>query len=391
MKLFEHEGKELYRKYNIPTPEGIMITNSSDVDNLTIEKPVVIKAQVLQGGRGKAGGIKKANDKQTAIKAVQDILNKPLKNEIVSKVLIEEQVRIKQEIYVAITIDDVEGLPILIASAEGGMEIEELAKTCPDEVIRKKINPIQGLSRHQCISFIKQMGLTGKALTQVSDVCFKLYKMFKENDAIVAEINPLVITEDEKVIALDSKFEIDDSALFRQKDFDPESHLESLEDPYERMARSKGFTFVNMEGNVAVISAGAGFTMTVLDLIQYYGGKPANFADMIGGAGPEVMEQMGKLILQKAEEDANIKSILFNITLSATPLESVIDGLSKAFENRRTNKPIVGCVRATDAAVINMDLETAKKIMYEKGVTMYDNIKDTVKAAVEYTKKGLVN
>jgi succinyl-CoA synthetase beta subunit len=192
LKLFEFEGKEIYRKYNIPTPEGIFINNISEVDNLTIEKPVIIKAQILQGGRGKAGGIKKNSDKQSAIKVAKDMFNKSLKDELVSKLLIEELIPYKQEIYLGITIDDIKGIPVIVACAEGGMEIEELAKSYPDKVKRNEINPLHGLRKHESISFMKQIGLQGKLLIQASDICLKLYKMFNDYDGIVAEINPLV-------------------------------------------------------------------------------------------------------------------------------------------------------------------------------------------------------
>jgi succinyl-CoA synthetase beta subunit len=388
VKLFEFEGKELFRKYRIPTPEGSVISDISTVEKLVIDQPVVIKAQVLQGGRGKAGGIKKADNQAAAIHLVKEMLNQPLKDEMVTKLLIEKQVPIQQELYLGITIDDVKGSPVIIACVEGGMEIEELAISSPEKVKRFEINPLKGLRRHECIAFMKQIGLTGKLLTQASDICQRLYQLFRDYDGIIAEINPLVITEDQKLIALDSKFVIDDSALLRQKDFDPDQHQEAIEDPYEKVARQNGFTFVNMDGNVGVISAGAGFTMTVLDLIQYFGGKPANFSDMMGGSNSDTFEKLAGLVIRKADEDQKVKSIILNITLSATSLESVINGLLKAMENRKRDLPIAGYIRATDASLIGMNLETAKKVMSENGVQIFDYIQDTIKAAVEFTKEG---
>ncbi|MEQ6378415.1 succinate--CoA ligase subunit beta [Bacillaceae bacterium S4-13-56] len=390
MKLFEYEGKELYQKYRIPTPKGAVISDLSMVDRLAIDHPVVIKAQVLQGGRGKAGGIKKAHNQAATLHLVKEMMNQPLKDEIVTKLLIEEQIPIQQELYLGITIDDVKGTPVIIACAQGGMDIEELAKTSPEKVKRFEVNPLKGLRRHECIAFMKQVGLKGKLLTQASDICQSFFQLFRDYDGVVAEINPLVITKDQRLLALDSKFVIDDSALFRQKDFDPEHHQETKENSYEKVARQNGFTFVDMEGNVGVISAGAGFTMTVLDLIEYFGGKPANFSDMMGGSNSDTFEKLASLVIRKAEEDQKVKSIVLNITLSATSLEYVINGLINAFENRKRNLPIVGYIRATDASLIGMSLEEAKQVMSEKGVQIFDNIQAAIKEAVEYTKDEVI-
>jgi len=385
MKLHEFQGKDLFKKYGIPVPAGQVALSAEEALSFAriIGRPCVLKAQIFQGGRGKAGGVAVAQSPQQAFKIGEELLKSRLKGEPVSKILIEEKVDFASEAYLAIAIDDVRGKPVAMASASGGVDIEEQ----PEKIASRYINPLLGLRGYEAVALGKRAGFSGKMLLEVAAVLQKMYRLFSDYDAELVEINPAFVDLNQKVIAGDSKIIINDDSLFRHGEFKLDEHQSAIMDPFELKAKELGFTFVNLGGNIAVISVGAGFTMTLLDMIHHFGGKPANFADMMGGSGAETMAKMADLVLTKINQDQEIKALLITITFTATSLDGIIRGLVASLQNHPPRVPVVSAIRASDAAVLEMDLPTAQEFLKKAGAAVFDEIADAIKAAVEYASE----
>jgi len=358
----------------------VYIADASELPKLDdMVYPCVIKAQILQGGRGKAGGIRPAQNSEEATAHALDMLSKELKGERLHGVLAEEQVDISRELYLGITIDDVAGLPILIMSAEGGMDIETVAQESPDKLLRRHLEPDVALSLADAECICRDIGLD-TCVTDIAEVIVALEKAFREEDANLIEINPLCILKDDTVMACDAKVILDDYALFRHPEIQEHDLLEHDEDPFERRAKENGYIMVRLGGDIAVLSVGAGYGMAIVDAIKFYGGEPANFVDQLGGLS---FERTINGVLDMAEQDTSVKAVLMSFMLSASSLGGLVENMLRRLEAVPPRVPIFGSICAASAAVRDMDLQTAIDTLSGAGVQMFPDVRDAIEAAIK--------
>ncbi len=338
MKIHEYQAKEIFSRYSIPVTREELCFTVEEVSSATqkLGLPVVVKAQVLAGGRGKAGGVKLAKSLDEATTAATAILGMDIKGYTVEKVLVAEGVRFNNEVYVGLTIDRKSKSVIFMASREGGVEIEEVAKENPDAILKFPIDPDLGmtpfLARKIAFSLFTEFSL----VKQAADMFQKLYRIFMDTDASLVEINPLVITDEGNLLALDGKMNFDDNALFRQSAI--EAIMEPDEDEkVELDAKSKGLTFIRLDGSIGCMVNGAGLAMATMDMIKLYGGEPANFLDIGGSSSPKKVIDAMNLILS----DPKVKVVMINIFGGITRCDDVARGLVAALEQIKVEIPIV--------------------------------------------------
>ncbi|MCP4228781.1 MAG: ADP-forming succinate--CoA ligase subunit beta [bacterium] len=371
MKIHEYQAKEVFRSYGIPIPKGRVATTPDEVKAIAQEIGglVAVKSQVHVGGRGKAGGIKIAKTPGEAYKAGEKILGMDIKGLTVEKVLVEEGSDIDREFYLGIVQDRATQAPVLMASAEGGVEIEEVARTKPEAIHKAWADPFLGLHGYQAYDLARKLTDNPKEARVVAGILLKLYKVFIESDASLAEINPFVATKSGEFIALDGKINIDDNALDRHPGM-----AEGRDDVPENELRAKdaGLSFVPLEGDVACIVNGAGLAMTTMDLIKLYGGEPANFLDVGGSSSPDKIILAMDIIM----ENPNVKSILVNIFGGITRCDDVANGLLQALEQHPLDVPLVVRLTGTNE-------DEARKILAEAGITAGSDMDEAVKAAVK--------
>jgi succinyl-CoA synthetase beta subunit len=375
MKLHEYQSKTIFSKYGIPIPKGRVAATPQEAREIAKELggKVVIKAQVLVGGRGKAGGVKVANDPAEAEELAMQILGMSIKGLPVRKVLVDEASNIDQEIYFSITNDRAAKKPVMIASAAGGVDIEEVAAKTPEKIVKMHIDPIIGLKEYTARDVALAMGLPKQYMKDFTKIALGLWEVFKATDATLAEINPLVITKEKKMIALDGKMLLDDSALFRQVEL--EATRDTDEDaPAEIEARKYGLSFIKLDGNIGCMVNGAGLAMTSMDVIKLFGGEPANFLDIGGGADSKKVAAAMRIILT----DPNVKAVLFNIFGGITRCDEVAKGILVAMDEVKPKVPMVVRLVGTNAEEGRKLLENANMITAE---TLADAAKKAVAAA----------
>lgn len=329
MKLYEFEGKSLFREMGIPTPRGFVSTTVEEAKNAAKELgyPLAVKDQVLHGGRGKAGGIKFTDNEDELLDAANELLTTKLAGDNAKRLLVEEKIRIAHEFYAGITLDPLVSLPVLMISPHGGMDIEEVVETYPHQLFRMNLDPLMNPRVYQFIDIVLKTGLTGRDLVQVTRVLLHLVNCYFMYNAITAEINPLVIDEEGKVLAADSKIEIDDSALFRIKA--AESFEREVFDPLEAEAKAAGLSYVSMgEGNIGLIAGGAGLGMASMDMIFAHGGSPANFLDLTGDANPDRTAMALEIVLKKP----GVEGVLFNAFGGINNCKHMAMGISKVVD-----------------------------------------------------------
>jgi len=342
--LYEYQAKELFALHQISTQVGKVATNAEDAKKAAedFNKPVVVKAQVKTGGRGKAGGVKLANNPEEAFEKAKNILGLDIKGHIVKKVLITPAEDIKEEYYVSFLLDRTNRTFLAMASVAGGMDIEEVAAKTPEKLAKISINPITGVDQIKAKEIAEKAGIPTEVLTQVAELIEKMWKAFIEVDATLIEINPLVRTNDDRIIALDGKVTLDDNALFRHPDFEKFIDTANV-DPLETRAKEKDLNYVKLDGSVGIIGNGAGLVMSTLDVVAYAGEKfgrvkPANFLDIGGGASAQVMADGLGIILS----DPSVKSVFVNVFGGITACDAVANGIVQALEilkNDSTIKP----------------------------------------------------
>ncbi|SIR82568.1 succinyl-CoA synthetase (ADP-forming) beta subunit [Natronorubrum thiooxidans] len=382
MKLHEYQAKQVFADAGIPTPASQL---ASDVDGVVaaadeVGYPVAIKAQVQVGGRGKAGGIKLVDDEDEAREAADEILGMDLKGYHVGSVLVEEAVDFVNELYVGITMDRGEGKPVAMVSTKGGVNIEEVAEEDPDAIAREHIDPSFGMHPYQARKAVYDAGVDQAVARDVSSVLMTLYELWDDRDGSDAEINPLMVTADDEVIAADAVMNIDEDALFRQPELaEMEAEAASTGDDLEQKADEYGFDYVRLEGNTGIIGNGAGLVMTTLDLVDYYGGEPANFLDVGGGAKADRIANALDMVFS----DDNVDSVVFNIFGGITRGDEVAKGINEALEQfDEIPKPVVVRLAGTN-------WEEGMEILNEDLVTVEQTLEDAVQRAVEYA--GEVN
>ncbi|MCA1704885.1 MAG: ADP-forming succinate--CoA ligase subunit beta [Actinobacteria bacterium] len=338
MDLFEYQGKELLRKFEVPVPEGRVAQTPDDAAEAArkLGGRVVVKAQVQVGGRGKAGGIKLAESPDEAREVAQEILGMDIKGHTVKRVLVERAGDIKKEYYCSFLLDRTERKFLGMMSAEGGVEIEKLAVEKPDAITYVHIDPLLGMSDFHAREMVFGAGLDVEARKEAIALLPKLFNAFVELDASLVEVNPLVLTGDGRVIALDAKVSVDDSAFFRHPNFEELKTAHEVPEQ-ERFAKEKGLNFIKLDGDVGIIGNGAGLVMSTLDVVKAAGGEPANFLDVGGGANAEVLSAALEVIMSNAE----VKSVFINIFGGITRCDLVAEGVLDALGRLDVKVPIV--------------------------------------------------
>ena len=346
MKLHEYQSKLIFSKYGIPIPKGRVAATAEAARQIAQELGgrVVIKAQVLVGGRGKAGGIKVAKDANEAEQLATQILKMEIKGLPVRKVLVDEAAAIETEIYLGITNDRAARKPVMMASAAGGVDIEEVARETPEKIIKVHIDPLLGLRDYQARDIAAGIDLPRELWRDFNAMALALWRAYSENDATLAEINPLIINKDRKLAALDGKMLIDDNALFRHADL---AELRDIDEeaPAETEARKYGLSYIKLDGSIGCMVNGAGLAMASMDVIKLFGGEPANFLDIGGGARADQVATALRLILS----DAKVEAVLFNIFGGITRGDEVARGILSALEQIDTNVPMVVRLAGTNA------------------------------------------
>jgi succinyl-CoA synthetase beta subunit len=380
MKLFEYEAKNILAKYGIPTPKGGLATNPSQAHEVAsqIKSPFAVKAQVLVAGRGKAGGILFTDSIEGAEKAAEKLLKMQIKGIPVKSIWIEEQIQIKRELYFGITTDRFNQSYVAIASSVGGMEIEEVAQQSPEKVIKFPINPQQGFHSFHARQIARKMGYSGGQLSEIGRIFEKLYEIGMDYDAELIEMNPLAETVDGKFVAADARIIIDDNSLFRHQEYRKrllEGESELTQEEIE--AIKNDLAYVKLGGNIGVIGNGAGLVMATLDTIQYYGGKPANFLDVGGGAPAEKIATALKIVLS----DKKVKALFINILGGITRCDEVAKGILEAKAKVDVTKPMV-------IRLVGTNEEEGKRILKEAGIHVLESMEEAAQKVVEISGHG---
>mgnify|MGYP001285568057 FL=1 len=391
MKIHEFQGKNIFKHYGIPIQDGYVIDNLADA-SATIEKvqqefnskAVMVKAQIHAGGRGKGGGVKYCPTTKDALENVSNMLGMNLitpqtgaGGQKVRKVYITEALDIQKEYYCALTLDRAKTKDVFMVSSEGGVEIEKVAAETPEKIIKVWIDPLIGMKIPQARELAIGLGLGGRPLKTAITMFMKMYQCYVETDASLVEINPLVLTEDDRVVALDAKFNFDDNALYRQPDI-AKLHDKHEEDPTEMAAKEYNLNYIKLDGNVGCMVNGAGLAMATMDIIKLAGGEPANFLDVGGAASAETVKNGFKIILS----DDHVKAILINIFGGIVRCDRVANGVIQAVKELGLEVPVVVRLEGTNA-------QAAKTILSESGLAivsagnMQDAATKVVNAALE--------
>jgi len=365
MKLHEYQAKQIFAKYGVPIPKGRVASSASEAKTIAEELGgrVVVKAQVLVGGRGKAGGIRLAKSPKEAEEQATLILGMEIKGLPVRRVLIDEAVSISKELYLGITNDRSMRRPVIMASAVGGVDIEEIARNTPEKIIKMHVNPLLGLQDYQARDVVAGIDLPRPLWRPFMSIAHGLWRAYQETDATLAEINPLVITADQHLIALDGKMVVDDNALFRHPDLADVRDMD-VEAPAEIEARKYGLSYIKLDGQIGCMVNGAGLAMATMDIIKLCGGEPANFLDIGGGASAEKVAAAFRIILS----DNSVKAVLINIFGGITRCDEVARGILTAMGEVKPRVPMVIRLVGTNAAeglrlLVDAHMSTAETLV----------------------------
>ncbi len=381
MDLYEYQGKELLRHYGLETLPGVVAGTPEEARRAaeTLGGTVAIKAQVLTGGRGKAGGIKVVSSPGEAEEAAGRILGMDIRGHTVRRVYVEGGAEIDREFYLSITVDRSVKQPLILFSTEGGVDIEEVAETKPEAIVRLHVDPLVGLLPYQVREIVFAAGLEGAAAKGVGRTLTHLYEAFKDLDASLVEINPLVVTKDGRVLTLDAKVTVDNSSLYRHQEIAALHDVEAA-DPQEQRALEVGLQYVKLDGNVGILGNGAGLVMSTLDVVAQAGGEPANFCDVGGGADAEQISTALDIVTSNEQ----VQSVLFNIFGGITRGDEVARGLLTAIERTGITLPIVVRLDGTNA-------EEGRRILAEntpENVVTEETMLDAARRAVELARDG---
>ena len=383
MNLHEYQGRELFARFGIPVLPGQVAETPEEARDVaaSLGGTVVIKAQVLVGGRGKAGGVKLAENPDQAFEKARGILALTIKGLPVRRVLVAQAAEIARELYLAIVLDRAKKLPLIMLSAEGGVEIEQVAKEAPEKIVKRHI-PLEGLRAYQARALFQPLLKDGKQVAQAADILLRLWNVYRDGDCSLAEINPLVVTGEGKVLALDAKVIVDDNAEFRHREWadwrDP-----SEETPGARKARERGLSYVKLEGDIGCVVNGAGLAMATMDLIKHYGGEPANFLDIGGSSNPDKVTAALEIITGDArgEDGQGVRAILFNIFGGITRCDDVARGIvaalasASASGSKALQVPLVIRLTGTNEAA-------ARKILADAGLSATTSMDEGVRAVI---------
>jgi len=381
MKLFEYEAKNLLAKYGIPTPRGALAVTSTQAKEAAsqLHAPYAIKAQVLVAGRGKAGGIQFANTEEEVEETAEKILSMKIKGLKVSSVWIEEKIKVKKELYFGITTDRSRRCYVAVASTAGGVNIEEVATKTPEKIIKIFIDPVLGFRSYHARQMASNMGYSGKSMLKLATIFEKLYKVAMDYDAELIEMNPIVETTEGQFVAADARLIIDDNALYRHPQYKERLFSEDKTEltPEEIRARKAGLAYVQLDGNIGIMGNGAGLVMATLDAVQLYGGKPANFLDVGGGASEEQITAALDILLT----DTKASVIFINILGGITRCDNVAKGILGAKKKVSSTKPMV-------IRLVGTNEEEGRRILTEAGIHVLDSMEEAAKKAVEISRRG---
>lgn len=383
MRLYEYEGKEIFKQCDIPIPRGMVVNTGEQARRaaVSIGNQVVVKSQILGGGRGKAGGIRVAGTPKEAEELARGQLSTELMGYKVNELLIEEKLTIEDEMYMGLTIDDVSGMPIAIVSAEGGVEIEEVARENPQKIASSLVDPIYGLRGYEAINLVSQTRITGKALALASRILCQLFRVFESYDMRITEINPLVITTEGKLVAADSRCEIDDHSLFRHPELEKVA-VDRIYNFWEKEGAKAGANYVELDGNIAVMANGAGLAMSLLDMIEYKGGHAGCFLETGGGLSKERMESGVGVLLRKAKSDPRLKVVLIMARMMMSPPDAVAAGLTEAINELGAATPIVAVMRGRESYQ-----KRAVELLKGTGIKLYLSVEEGVNEAIRIAAK----
>jgi len=375
MKLFEHEAKALGVNFNLPLPRSILASTADQTREAAkkLGKPCAIKAQVLVSGRGKAGGIRFASTPEEAYQIAKMLLGTDLKGEKISKLLVEERIPTKKELYLGLVVNRSKRCYSILASSEGGVDIEEISEKAPQKIVRRDISPLSGLREHEARDVAAKLGYRGKQLLDLTSIILKLYRMTVAFDVELVETNPLIETPEGEFAAADLRILIDDNSLFRHPDFQKRA-MEMTEEmkPLEMKAREKRLAYVELEGDIGVVGNGAGLVMATLDMIRHYGGEPANFCDFGGGASSERVSDAIQIVLSNQK----VKILLVNILGGITRCDEVAKGILAFRERAGVIKPMV-------IRLVGTNDEIGRRILVEAGIESFQSMENAVEKAVE--------
>jgi succinyl-CoA synthetase beta subunit len=379
LKLFEYEAKEIVRQYGLPVPKGEVASTPQEAKDafLKLNQPCMIKAQVLVAGRGKAGGIKPASNSEEASEVARSILSMSIKGEKVAKVLVEQKLAAKRELYVSIVVDRSSKCFTLLCSAEGGVDIEQVAANTPEKIIRHKIDPLIGLQEYESRFVAKRLGYSGKRINQLSSIIIKLYRVMLDYDAELIESNPLIETENGELVAADLRMLIDDNALFRHQNF--LARMKTFEPdmtPLEVKAREKNLAYVELDGEVGIIGNGAGLVMATLDMILDYKGRPANFCDVGGGASEERIASALEIVLGNPK----VKVLLINIMGGITRCDDVARAILDIQKRMGISKPMV-------IRLVGTNEKEGQKILAAANIPSLNSMEEAAAKAVELASR----
>jgi succinyl-CoA synthetase beta subunit len=377
MNIHEYQAKEVFRDAGIPVPEGTVATTPEEARDIATRfgTKVVIKAQVHTGGRGKAGGVKLAPNPEEAFALAKEILGMEIKGHTVRRVLVTPALEISHEYYLGVVLDRTVGLPLVMVSREGGIDIEEVAKTNPDAIKKDHFDPTTGLHAFQARQLAFAIEPEPRLARQIAEILIKLCRCFVQVDSSLAEINPLIRTPDGRVIAIDAKINLDDSALYVHHDLEA-MRDRSAESANEAAAREMGLSYIKLDGSIGCVVNGAGLAMATMDLVKHFGGNPANFLDIGGSSSPEKVITAIRIIT----EDPHVKAILFNIFGGITRCDDVANGLVRALAATKVKLPIVARLTGTNE-------EKAREILGAvENLTPAETMDEAVKRAVELAR-----
>ncbi|OVE73423.1 succinate--CoA ligase subunit beta [bacterium B13(2017)] len=368
MKIHEYQAAEIFNKYGIETVKAVLISSVDDLNNAIgkLGEKIVLKAQVLTGGRGKEGGVKLVNSKEEAIKTAKTLFSMKIKSIPVKKLLAVKAVSIIKEYYLGITIDrDLKKIVFIISEA-GGIDIEDIAKTNSEKIYKYFLNPLKAPDKTKIQDLLVKVFKTTKLCEQALDVLLKLYQIFIDKDCSLIEINPFAINEHEKLIALDAKINFDDNAIFKHPEIEKLRSMEEYSED-EQKARKSNLSFVSMEGDIGCIVNGAGLAMATMDIIKHFGGEPANFLDVGGSSNPQKMIDALQIILSNKK----VKAILINIFGGITRCDDIAKGIILAKETLKINIPLLIRLTGTNESI-------GIKLLNERNIFVTNNMKDAI-------------
>ncbi|MFC1908889.1 ADP-forming succinate--CoA ligase subunit beta [Chloroflexota bacterium] len=374
MRFFEFESKKILKDYGIPIPRGEVASSPGEAEVIAgeIGKPVVLKSQILVSGRGKAGGVLFADNAAEAKKLATNLIGSTIKESVVSSLIIEEKLSLVEQFYASVAIDRQARRYIILASAEGGIDIEEVAKDHPDRIFRYRIDPAVGLSESEALKMLDDFRLAKDDTAVFASIINTLYAVAMDNDAELVEINPLVKTTTGEFIAVDARIIVDDNALFRHPEFEDRYSAGVDATPREAEAKKQNLAYVDLSGDIGIVGNGAGLVMATIDLVHYYGGRPANFLDIGGGGDVEVTKRGLLLVISKPE----VKAVLVNILGGITRCDIVAQAIIEALRESSIKKPIVVRMMGTNE-------EEGARMLHQAGINTYSDMEEAVQEVLK--------